>query len=205
MLDYQHAVFHWMASQHWLTGFTILLIGLLYAFQGFRMLRFLVGASSALLGWLLGMIAGALTTLPADQLALIAAGALAATAVWAHRAALIILGAGTFMLLGHYLALQLELPFEAALAAALVMSGLGGLMSHLCSRTMTLILTSLHGTMFIIAGFVGVSTHLIPSVGDTFCDWASDWSLLVPGLMAMLCVTGYSIQFSSKRGDIRMG
>lgn len=205
MLDYQHVLFSWMASQHWLTGLVLLLIGLLYAFQGFRMSSFLIGASCAMLGWVAGVAAGAFTTLPGEQLALVAAGSLAATAVWARRAALVILGGGTFLLLGHYLAQQVDLPPTAALALAGVAGGLGGLMSHLCSRTMTLLLTALHGTILIIAGFVGVSTHVIPSVGDTFCDWARDWSLLVPVLMTMLCITGYSIQFSSRRGDIRTG
>lgn len=205
MLDYQYLLFSWMASQHWLTGMVLLLLGLLYAFQGFRMAPFLVGASCALLGWVSGIVAGAFSALPGEQLALVAAGSLAATAVWARRAALVILGGGTFLFLGHYLALQLELPAQAAAVLALVAGGLGGLMSHLCPRTMLLVLTSLYGTVFMIAGFVGLSTHILPSVGDTFCDWARDWSLLVPGLMAMLCITGYSIQFSGRRGDIRTG
>ena len=67
---------------------------------------------------------------------------------------------------------------------------------------MTVVMTTLQGTVLMIVGFVGAASELAPSVGLTFRDWADGQSLLVPILLLMLFVTAYSYQSSAQRGDI---
>ncbi len=67
---------------------------------------------------------------------------------------------------------------------------------------MTVVLTTLQGTVLMIIGFVGAAGELVPSVGSTFREWADAQSLMVPFLVLMLFVTGYSYQSSAQRGCI---
>ena len=149
-------------------------------------------------GMLLGLVEGeASTTMEVSLGALFAA--LSATR---ERTAVLIICGGTWALMGHYLSIQLRLPGYVPLAVFLLAGMFGALFAHLSYRPMTVVLTTLQGTVLMIIGFVGAVSELVPSVGTTFREWADAQSLLVPFLTVMLFVTGYSYQCNAQRGSI---
>ena len=130
------------------------------------------------------------------------AAVFAALSALRERTSVLVICGGTWGVLGYYLAVQLHLPQFLPLAVFCLSGMFGALFAHLSYRPMTVVLTSLQGTALIIVGFVGASLELAPSVGLTFRDWAEAQSLLVPILLFMLFVTGYSHQASAQRGSI---
>ena len=81
-----------------------------------------------------------------------------------------------------------------------------GLVLGLVSREpMAILFTTLQGAGLTIVGFVGLSSTVLPTLGQTFRQMAGNNGLLVPVLIVMLTVTGYSYQASSRQGDIVSG
>ena len=68
-----------------------------------------------------------------------------------------------------------------------------------------IVVTILQGAGLLVVGFVGVTCELVPSLGLTFVEWADRLPLMVPVLMVMLCVLGYSVQYNAFNGDISSG
>ena len=180
----------------------VLATGLLYAFHGFRAFRFLLGLSAGILGWLIGYIIGALFDVPTGIMEVSLGALFAALSATRERTAVLIICGGTWALMGHYLSIQLGLPGYVPLAVFLLAGMFGALFAHLSYRPMTVVLTTLQGTVLMIIGFVGAAGELVPSVGSTFREWADAQSLMVPFLVLMLFVTGYSYQSSAQRGCI---
>ncbi len=201
-MDYQKLVFGWIAQQHWSVGLVVMAAGLLYGFQGFRVFRFVLGLSCAIVGLVGGYVAAVHFQLPPLFVSPALGAAAAAFSFSQQRVAVIAVSGVTWGVLGHYLSLQIGLPGMVPLIGALVCGGFGGLFAYLCFRPMMVVLTSVHGIALIVVGFVGMSNHLLPSVGETFVVWAHSWTLLVPMLMTMLFVMAYSYQSSAQRGDI---
>jgi hypothetical protein len=201
-VDYQKLVLGWIAHQHWTVGAVVMAAGLLYGFQGVRVFKFVLGLSSALIGLLAGLMAAVTFELPPIFVGPIFGAAAAAFSVSQQRTAMIGVGGATWGVLGHYLAMQVGLPGIAPLIAMAVTGGFGALFAYLCFRPMMVVVTSLHGIMLIVIGFVGMANKLMPTVGETFVVWAHSWTLLVPMLMTMLFVMSYSYQSSAQRGDI---
>lgn len=205
MLPYQHAVVSWIAEQAGLTGVVIFAAGLLSAFYGFRFLRFLLMIACAGLGY----VGGWLLTEHVGQPPLVcgAAGAIAAGLLglaWPTPA--VALGSsGTWALLAAYIGSQVGLKGPALWIGVGLLGGIGLLMTLVCRRAMTLLLTSLHGAAWMIIGFVGAACAFMPAVGATFKSWASGPSYVVPILLLMLVATGYSCQANARQGDIRSG
>lgn len=180
----------------------MLATGLLYAFHGFRAFRFLLGLSAGILGWLIGYIIAALFDVPTGVMEVSLGALFAALSATRERTAVLIICGGTWALMGHYLSIQFGLPGYVPLAVFLLAGMFGALFAHLSYRPMTVVLTTLQGTVLMIIGFVGTASELVPSVGSTFREWADAQSLLVPFLVLMLFVTGYSYQASAQRGSI---
>lgn len=201
-LDFQDIAFHWVASQPWSVGLMVLATGLLYAFHGFRVFRFLLGISAAGLGWAIGYILRVLFELPPGVMEVSLAALLAVMSASRERASVLIICGGSWAVLAYYLAAQMRLPGWLPLTVFLLAGMFGALFAHLSYRPMTVVLTTLQGTVLMIVGFVGASSRLAPSVGLTFRDWADAQSLLVPIILLMLFVTAYSYQSSAQRGDI---
>lgn len=201
-VDYQKLIFGWIAHQHWTVGVVVMAAGLLYGFQGFRVFKFVLGLSCAIIGLVGGYAAAIQFDLPPLFVSPALGAAAAAFSFSQQRPAVVVVSGVTWGVLGHYLSLQVGLPGIVPLIAAAVSGGFGGLFAHLCFRPMTVVMTSLHGIALIVIGFVGMSNRLLPSVGETFVVWAHSWTLLVPMLMTMLFVMSYSYQSSAQRGDI---
>ncbi|MCG3128959.1 MAG: hypothetical protein CHACPFDD_03855 [Phycisphaerae bacterium] len=205
MLDYQNIVFNWVSAQHWSTALVIFVCGLIYAFQGFRLFRLLLAVSSAVFGALLGAIAAPHVDQPPELGAVAVGLGFLALGICVEHASVLLLCAGVWGILGHYVALQLGLADVAAFAVLVLLGGLGALFARLCNRTMRVMLTVQQGTVLMVIGFAGMAVRLLPSVGDTFIAWSNRSSLLIPILLGVLFVTGYSVQSSAQRGDIRTG
>lgn len=204
LVSYQYLLFDWVAGQPWLTGAVILGVGLLSAFYGVRMLRLLLCIYCGTAGYAIGAVAAELANLP---LAVAAGAALvcgAAAVAWPKPATVAVSGA-TWAVLGAYFADELALRDYLIWSATGLCGGIALLMTVLCRRGMTVLLTSLHGAAMMIVGFVGLSATALPSISVTFRAWSSGRSLVVPVLMGMLVATAYSCQANFCQGNIVTG
>jgi len=203
--NYPQMLFEQAAAMPALVGLVLLAVGLLYAFQGFRFFRFLLMVTCGALGWLAGWALGSVYQVAPDLLALAGCGTLALLSLAAFRPAVLLSCGSTLGALGCYLALSLGfVPLICWLVAG-VCFAFGLLFAILCFRTMTVVLTTLQGAGLMVVGFTGIMSRLVPSVGLTFVSWVEDSSMLVPLLIAMVFVTGFSFQASRQQGDIRTG
>ncbi len=205
MLDYQDFVFGWVLRQHWAAALVLTGAGMVYAFQGYRLFRFLLSVSAGVVGWLAGQIAGITLDFPPLICGACAAGIALLASLQYEKSTVVLINAGTWGLLGHYVGLKCGLASLGALATLGVAAGVGALLSHISLPKMRLALTTLQGVMLMIIGLVGVSQHVMPTVSSTFRAWSSGQSLLLPLLLGMLAVIAYSIQSNSMRGDMRSG
>ena len=204
MAEYQHILLNWVASQSGLTGAVIMAAGLASSFYGYRLLRFLLVIFCGGLAYAVGLTLEGLVSLPPVVTPALGLGGGLGGLLWPVPGMVFASGA-TWALCGAYLAGQLG--FRGALAwAALAFCGcVGTLMALLCRRAMTILLTSVHGAVWMIVGFVGLSATIMPSVSTTFRNWASGQSLMIPILMLMLVTTAYSCQANAKQGAIFTG
>jgi hypothetical protein len=202
--DFQSLIFrsasHWSAA----TALAVFAIGLLYLLQGYRFGRYLLPVSCAGGGLVLGGIVADLTGLSL-WIALLAAAILGFAALARYRVALAIASILTAGALAQYMAVQLGIRHNVVGVIAIVGGVLGFPMIWVCRRSLPILLTIVQGGGLLVVSFVGVSVALAPSLGLTFIDWSARIPLLVPGLMLMLCVLGYSVQANAVQGSIETG
>jgi len=205
MPDLQAEALKWVAAQPAITGAALLGAGVVYAFFGFLVFRFLLVLTCAGLGWLAAMPLCSHMPLPplvAPACAALALGALAAK--W-EKAGIAICALGIWGTLSYYLTTQLALPMTLRWMATGTAGGLGILFALICPRGTRVILPALVGAVLMVLGFVGATTHLLPAIGNTFRRWAASRALVAPILLTMLFVTAYSYQAMRARGDIKTG
>ncbi len=208
MMDLQGNLFHWAAAQPALTGTLIFCLGLVYAFAGFRLFRFLLSVTCAGLGWLVFVVGAEMTHLMPDLVGvsgLLGAGIGVATSIYREKPALFATAVATWGALAWYLAVQLGLPQMIVFVFGGIGAGLGGVFSLLAYRGMRVVLSTLQGAVLLVVGWVSLTSAIAPSIGGTFRQWAAGQSLLVPGFLVMLFITGYSFQAMRERGDIKSG
>lgn len=204
MYDIQGLIFQDASDWSAATALVVLGIGLLYLLQGFRFARFLIPVSCAGGGLALGGILAGLVGLPAS-VPLSVAAVLGILALFWYRRGLTLASGFTLGALGLYLASQVGLPPNIMLVI-----GGGGFVAGLaaiwiCGRTLPILVTVVQGAGLLVVGFVGLTTALAPSLGVTFVEWATQIRVMVPALMVMLCVLGYSVQANAFQGDIESG
>jgi hypothetical protein len=204
-MSVQTQLFQWAASQPAITGALILGFGLAEAFQGWRLSRAFSLLTCAIVGWIVGQLAGQVADLSGPVLPGVAAAVLTWLALLRKRFGLAVASAATWSVFGAYLAQQLRLPGLAQAIAGLLGIGGGIIFSVLSPRSMAVILTALQGTALMVVGWVCVSSRMLPPVGETFRAWAAAQGLVVPVLLGMLFVTGYCYQVAHQQGDIRSG
>lgn len=204
MYDFQSLIFrsaaHWPAA----TALAVFAVGSLYLLQGFRFGRYLLPVSCAGGGLVLGGIVAELTGLPL-WIALPAAAVLGFAGLAQYRMALVIASMLTAGALAQYMAVQLGVKHNIVGVIAIGGGVLGFPMIWVCRRSLPILLTILQGAGLLVVSFVGVSVSLVPSLGLTFIDWSARIPLLVPGLILMLCVLGYSVQANAVQGSIETG
>ena len=204
MHDLQGLIFR--SASHWpgATALVVLSVGLLYTLQGFRFARFLLAVSCAGGGFALGTILAALLNLP-PIVPIITAAGLGAGALARSRLAVPLASAFTLAALAQYLAAQLhQSPTVVWIAGGLGLPA-GFSLKWVCRRTLPILVTIVQGAGLLVLGFVGITNAVVPSLGETFVDCAARYALLVPGLMLILCVLGYSVQANALQGDIESG
>jgi len=205
-MDFQRMVFDWAAGQSGLTGLAIFAAGLLFAFCGFRTIRYLLALPAAGLGALLGAQAWAFQAQLPTWLFLGTGAVMGGVAAFAvPRATVAVCSGATWGALGGYLAIQVG---ASAIPAAVTLGvcALAGVILALVSRsTMIVLFTTLQGAGLLVVGFVGLSSSVLPSLGHTFRALAQNQSLVVPMLLGMLSVTAFSYQSSSRQGDMFTG
>lgn len=205
MPDLQDTLFRWTIGQPSITGLVLLAAGLLYGFFGFRFFRLLLVGTCGFVGLLAGGLVAEAYDLPAGLASLAGAAALFAAALAWKKLGVLIAATATWFVLGMYVTQRLGFEPLLTLVLSVVCGGLGLMFAWLCQRSMSVVLTTQQGAALIILGFVGVTNTFAPSIGTTFLSWAADWSLLVPVLLVMVFVTGYSYQTMIMQGDIRSG
>lgn len=190
------------------TAAVVFILGLLYALQGFRFARVLLAISCAAAGWLLGGTLSSLVT-PLGIPAIVPAGGAAVLLgiqpLVHYRIGVIIASMCTFAFIAFDLTTRvLDLP-QMALSAAIGGALAGGALYWLHRRCLPLLLTAIHGALLVLMGFVGLSSNVLPGLADTFASCARDWPLLLPVLLSIVCITGYTVQLNAYQGDIVVG
>ncbi|MBK8913045.1 MAG: hypothetical protein IPM64_00345 [Phycisphaerales bacterium] len=205
MPDMQRELFTWVTHQHGTVGLALFALGMLYAFMGFRFYAAMTALSCAFIGWMVGAFTAPIAEM--DPLIGGIAGGVAGAglAVASRRGAAMVAAAATWGALVCYLLHQVGVMPPTLTAATAVGAILGCGFVCFCRHAPIAVNTALQGVMLIVVGWVGLSTAFVPSIGRTFVVWASGWEMLVPGLLLMLFVTGYSYQAMNLRGDIRTG
>ncbi len=204
MLDLQSTIFNWASLQPLTIGLTLGCVGLLLALQGFRFARVLLSLICAGGGFVCGDVVGG----GGEVGALVGAGGAAVfglTALLRVRIGLVIASMFTFGALTPWLCFRLGLPSDIAGFLMVVGGAIGASMFWLCRRKLPLIITTLQGAGMLVVAFVAVTSAVMPTLGETFTNWANSVPLTVPVLMVMLCVTGVSVQSNAQQGDMETG
>jgi len=201
----QNQVFSWAAQQAVGTGALLLALGLLYGFMGFRFFRVLQLVAAAAMGYIAGLItadaAGVDSTLTGAGFG-VALSLL--TLVW-HEGGVWVIAAATGALLGLFLGQQFKFPPQVVLVCGGGVAILAVLFVWLCRRSTQVVLTTAQGAMLTIVGFVAFTSAAIPTIGETFREWAADQFWLTPLLLIMVSITAYSYQSMVQQGDMRSG
>ena len=204
MYDFQSLIFRSVTHWHEATSLAVVGIGLLCILQGFRFARFLLPLACAGGGLVIGAILVAFTDLPVAA-AIIPGAVLGFVGFLQYRIALKLASGFTFGAAAQYLAIQLGLSPDASLIMGGIGLAAGFSMAWFCRRSLPFLVTIVLGAALLVVGFVGLSTALVPSLGLTFVDWSGRIPLMVPGLMIMLSVLGYSVQVNAYQGDVESG
>jgi hypothetical protein len=202
--DYQSLIFR--SASHWseATSLVVLATGLLCTLQGFRFARFLIPIACLGGGLVAGALAVALLGLP-PLVALISAAAFGIAGIARYRIGLTFASAFTFAALAQYLAVQCGMKPNMSLFAAGVGLIGGFALVWACRRVLPIFVTILQGGGLLVVGFVGITSALVPTLGLTFVEWSERIPLMVPALILMLCILGYSVQANAVQGDMETG
>lgn len=205
MTNYQGVLFNWAQAQGGMTALVLIGLGVTYLFMGFRFARFLMGVSAAALAYGSALLVAP----PADgapELLPLGVGAVAGLiALTRTRPATILVSIASCAALGFYLPSQLGLPLMICLPGMAVGAILGLSLHWLAKNELSVMLTTLHGAVLLVVGFVAMTHAALPSMSATFVTWSDRYGLIVPGMMTMLIVTGYAFQANARQGDMETG
>lgn len=204
MHDIQSLIFQKVTYLPDASSLVILALGLLCVLQGFRFARFLVALICAGGGFLVGSLTASSTGMPPLVAGVTAIG-LCGLAIFRFRAGLVIAAAFTGGALLFFLAEQLGARPNTVLTSGAVGLATGFSLIWVCPRSLPMLLTIVHGAGLLIVAFVAVTSALAPSLGVTFCDWATTYPLMTPAFMLMLCTLGYSVQANARQGAMETG
>lgn len=205
MHDLQGMIFrtvsHWSAA----SALVVFLLGVLFSLQGYRFARILLALTSAAGGFISGGAVAALLETPPEG----PAGALALVfgllSVLRPRVGLALASGFVFCGFAIYLTTRVSNLPEVALAAAGIGFAAGIGLLWVVRRSLAIMITVMEGAALMVIGFVATTSALAPPLAQTFRDWADSFTLLVPTMLGMFCVLGYSVQANSAQGDIRAG
>lgn len=208
MLDPQGLILEYARNWSQGTAVVVFAVGLLYALQGFRFARILLAISCAAAGWILASVVAS----PAEQAGIpprvvhaVCAVLLGVQPLVRYRIGVIVASTCTFAFVAFDLAVRLIGEPQVALLAA-VMGAAGGCSLYwLHRRCLPLLLTAMHGALLVLLGFVGLASGVLPELAETFVGFSRDWPWVLPLLLAILCITGYTVQANAYQGDIVVG
>jgi hypothetical protein len=203
--DFQTIAFRWITQQDAPLALLVFGLGMLYAFQGFRMFRALLVLSAGICGWCAGAHTCTLFSFDPRLGGLLGTATFVAACLKSQKLGVAVLSAAFWGLLAGYLAHQMHMPVAAAYGSVLVCGGLGMLFAHLNYMPMTVVLTTVQGAILMMIGAVGMTDKYMPTVAETFRSWSYSQSLLVPILLVMVGVMAFSIQSNARKGDMRSG
>jgi len=195
------------AALHWsqITALVVLALGLLCTLQGFRFARALCALTCAVAGFLGGAAVAQRLDSPPLLPALSVGVTLGVLTVLRFRLGLLLSSTVVFASLGQYLAVRIGLRPDHYWAGLLLGAAVGMSLFYLHRRTVPILVTSLEGAALLILGFLGLARAIAPSLAQTFVAWAADVSAMVPVLITMLVVLGYSVQANLQQGDMQTG
>lgn len=204
MYDFQSLIFRSASRWSEVTSLVVIAVGLLYTLQGFRFARFLIALSCAGAGLAAGGAVANMLNLPL-VVALASAGVLGIAALARFRWGLAVASTFTFGALAQYMATRIGLsPSPTLIIGGLGLVG-GASLIWVCRRPLPILVTMVQGAALILVGFVGLTSAVAPTLGTTFVTWTTEYSLMAPAFMLMLCVMGYSAQANAYQGDITSG
>ena len=205
MTHYQQFLFDWITAQSLATGLVVMAAGLLAASHGFRLIRFLLAVCGFGVGYGAAWALGSFVPLPPTVVGLVAGSVCAVAGVAWPQPARVVVNAATWAIGGAYLAEQFGARGLGWWIPTGLLAATGGVLMLVSPRSMTILMTSLHGAALFIVGFAGVADAALPVLGSTIRSWAHHRSVILPILLGMLTITAYSCQANARRGDLRTG
>ncbi|MBI5863462.1 MAG: hypothetical protein HZB38_02910 [Planctomycetes bacterium] len=205
MQDYQNLAFYWAGGQSAATALVIFALGLLFSLQGFRFARPLFALTAGAGGFVIGALLARAAGVPAFPVAAGAAGILGCLGLVRFRLGVMISSTFVFATLVQYLVARFSQSSTNLLIALVFGAALGMSLRWVCLRSLPIILTVIQGAGLLVLGFVGVTGNLAPSLASTFCEWSRTIPLMIPVLLVMLFVLGYSVQANQAQGDLTSG
>ena len=192
---------------HWepATALALFAIGTLYAMQGFRFARFLFAVSAAVAGFAVAAVIAAATETPPIVPGLAAGAVLGIVALLRLSVGVTFGAIVTFGFYGVYFAERMGFSQPNVITCAVAGLFLGAALAWGGQRSLPILISTMQGAVLMVLGFVGVAHILAADFATTFVAWSSRFGLVVPLLMTMLIVMGYSVQANAQQGDLRNG
>ncbi|MBI3720935.1 MAG: hypothetical protein HY248_00150 [Fimbriimonas ginsengisoli] len=196
---------HWAAGQSALAGLIMLGGGIFLLLNGFRFAKFVLMLTGAAVGFAVGSVLGVALGTSAFLAGIVSAALLGLCAVRTFRFGLGITAAATFALTLFLFCDLLGAGRSACMIGALAGAGFGIALLWVMVGSLTALVTAINGSSLALLGFVATANTVLPSMGQTFVDTATSVPLILPVLVAMAVVTGFTYQSNMMQGSIVTG
>ena len=196
---------NWAGEQSAIAGLIMLAGGAFLLLQGFRFAKFALMLGSAAVGYGLGGVLGAMFGLPPALASVGAAARLGLAAVRAYRFGLAVMSISTFAVALFLFCDQLDAGRAGCMLGLMIGAGFGFTLLWVMVGSLTALVTAINGASLAVLGFVALSSTILPGMGRTFVDTAIELPLMIPALIAVVTVTGFTYQSNALQGSIITG
>ena len=195
----------WAGEQSAIAGLIMLVGGLFLLMQGFRFGKFVLMLGSAAVGYGLGGVLGAVFGLPPALASIGSAALLGLLAVSHYRFGLGVVSIATFAAALFLFCDQLNAGRSGCMLGLLIGAGFGFTLLWVMVGSLTALVTSINGASLAVLGFVAMSSTILPGMGKAFVESAIELPLLIPALIAVVTITGFTYQSNALQGSIVTG
>lgn len=196
---------HWAAGQSAMAGLIMLAGGIFLLLNGFRFAKFVLMLTGAAVGFGLGSVIGVAIGQSASISGFVAAALLGMCSVRSYRFGLGVAASATFALTLFLFCDLLGASRNGCMIGTLAGAGFGLALLWVMVGSLTALVTSINGSSLALLGFVALANNVLPSMGQTFVDTATSAPLILPVLVAMAVVTGFTYQSNMMQGSIVTG
>lgn len=196
---------HWAANQSAYVGFIMLGGGIFLLMQGFRFGHLALMLGSAGVGYAAGGIGVATLGAPPEVASIGCSALLGLGAVRNYRFGLGVVSMATCGLALALFCDQLGIGQSGCLTAFAIGAVFGFVLLWIMFGSLTALVTALIGSSAAVLGFVSAASEILPGMGLMFVEATRSFPLLIPVLVGIVTVTGYTYQANNLQGSIITG